>query len=158
MICQWIVCMSVVQLPLTMNVNQHITSETEGKCLQNCGRTSYVVWCGDLGNNGWTIIWGSWDGCAERQGWIISEMNTLEGQQEWCNRPRKLQENDWSGRVVWGEGKRSTVWEECLMWTYQGKKKRAATLNNGKMRVREIWQRWVWNRTTQQTGQNGGLR
>ena len=25
--------------------------ETEGKCLQNCGQTSSVVWCRDLGNN-----------------------------------------------------------------------------------------------------------
>ena len=25
---------------------------------------------------------------------IGSEMNTLEGQQEWCTRPRKLQKND----------------------------------------------------------------
>ena len=26
-------------------------SETEGKGLQNCGQTSSVVWCRDLGNN-----------------------------------------------------------------------------------------------------------
>ena len=31
---------------------------------------------------------------AERQGGIRSEMNTLEGQQEWYKRPRKLQKND----------------------------------------------------------------
>ena len=32
-------------------VRQEDASETEGKCLQNCGQTSSVVWCRDLGNN-----------------------------------------------------------------------------------------------------------
>ena len=32
-------------------VCQEDASETEGKSLQNCGQTSSVVWCKDLGNN-----------------------------------------------------------------------------------------------------------
>ena len=32
-------------------VRQEDASETEGKCLQNCGQTSSVVWGRDLGNN-----------------------------------------------------------------------------------------------------------
>ena len=51
------------------------------------------------------LRWGCWDGCAEWQGGIRSEMNTLEGQQEWCKRPRKFQSNDWNGTAMWEEWK-----------------------------------------------------
>ena len=32
--------------------------------------------------------------CGVTGGGVRSEMNTSEGQQEWCKRPRKLQKND----------------------------------------------------------------
>ena len=35
--------------------------------------------------------------CGMTRSWTISEMNTLEGQQEWCKRPRTLQKNDSRG-------------------------------------------------------------
>ena len=32
-------------------LRQEDASETEEEGLQNCGQTSSVVWCGDMGNN-----------------------------------------------------------------------------------------------------------
>ena len=83
---------------------QEDANETEGKCSQNCGQTSSVVWCGDLGNNERTISMtrSKWDEDAEmdvRKDRPISEMNTLEGQQEWCKRQWKLQKTYWSCSV-----------------------------------------------------------
>ena len=44
------------------------------------------------------------------------------------------------------------------MWTYRGKEEEDGQTYDGKMHARDTWQRWVWKRTTRQTGQHGGIR
>ena len=74
-----------------MKWRQEDASETEGKGLQNYGQTSYAVWATTRGQ----------EARAESRSGVRSYMNTLEGQQESCKRPRKLPEKrlKWYGHV-----------------------------------------------------------
>ena len=107
--------------------------------------------------------WGCWDWCAESQGRIRSETNTLDGQ-EWSS----FQEHYWKTTEVvrpCEENEREAHLVRRMLDVEMGhrgntreKKKRAAKPKAKMERcMYETWQRWVWKRTRQQTGQHGGI-
>ena len=71
---------------------------------------------------------------VEWQGWIRSELNTLEGQQEWCKHPRTLQKNDSSGTST----KEEHIVRRMLDAATPGKEEEGGQTQDGRMRVREI--------------------
>ena len=72
------------------------------------------------------------------QGVIRSEMNTLEGKQEYCQHPRKLQKKrlKWYGRVRRMEEEH--IVRRILDMDIPGKEEEGGQTYGGKIRVREI--------------------
>ena len=129
--------------------------------MQKCGQTSSVVWCRDLGNNDRT------------RSTIISELRILGWMCSLARRDKIRNEHIRWTRVMkastkitekrlksYGHVRRMKV-EHIVRRildasTYQMNIIRGRPNLRWKIRVREILQRLIKKRTTQQTGQNGG--
>ena len=90
--------------PHTENGTVKGASQTEGKCVQNCGQTSSVVcteiWATTRGQEVNEIRMLRWMCRVTRMDKIRNEHIRGTTKQEWCKHPRKLQKNESNGMTM----------------------------------------------------------